>query len=42
MEQKTQKLYPSAPVEEFDLEQRLEKNYLFLTVLITLLTTLKN
>ena len=25
MEQKTQKLYPSAPLENFDFEQRLEK-----------------
>ena len=41
MEQKTDKLYPSAPLlENSDLEKRLEKK-MMLTVLITMLTTLK-
>ena len=43
MEQKTDRLYPSAPFENknIDLEQWLEKNWRMLTVLITTSTTLK-
>ena len=42
MEQKCDKLYPSAPLlENIDLEKRLEKKLLMLTVLITMLITLK-
>ena len=40
MEQKTDRLYPSAPLENNDLEQRLEKK-IMLTYLITISTTLK-
>ena len=42
MEQKCDKLYPSAPLlENIDLEKRLEKKKKMLTVLITILITLK-
>ena len=42
MDQKTDKLYPSAPLLEiFDLEKRLEKEKMIITVLITILITLK-
>ena len=40
MDQKTDRLYPSPPLEIFDLEQRLEKKTM-LTVLITISTTWK-
>ena len=35
MDRKTDRLNPSAPLENIDLEQRLEKNYMMLTVLVT-------
>ena len=35
-------IYPSAPLEKTDLEQRLEKKQRTLTVLITQLITSKN
>ena len=41
MEVKTDRLYASAPLENNDLERRLEKNKMMLTVLKTILTTLK-
>ena len=42
MEQKCDRLYPSAPLlENIDLEKRLEKKKMMLTVLITMLITLK-
>ena len=42
MEQKCFRLYPSAPLEKnIDLEQRLEKNQMMLTVLIIISTTFK-
>ena len=43
MEQKCDRLYPSAPFEnkKIDLEQRLEKNWMILTVLITTSATSK-
>ena len=41
MESKTDRLYPSAPLENDDLEQRLETKIMMLTVLITMLITLK-
>ena len=41
MEQKCDRLYPTAPLENFDLEKRLEKKIMMLTVLITMLITLK-
>ena len=40
--QSTIKLYPSAPLEKDDLEQRLEKKSMILTVSITISITLKN
>ena len=40
MDQKTDRLYPSAPLENIDLEQRLEKKTM-LTVLTTISITLK-
>ena len=42
MNQKCDRLYPNAPLENIDLEQRLEKNQMMLTVLITISTTSKN
>ena len=39
MERKTDRLYPSAPLENNDLEQRLEKK-LMLTVLVIISTAL--
>ena len=42
MEQKCDKLYPSAPLlENIDLEKRVEKKLLMLTVSIAILITLK-
>ena len=41
MDQKCDRLYPSAPLEQNNLEQRLEKKKMMLTVLITILITLK-
>ena len=42
MDQKTDRLYPRAPSENIDLEQRLEKKLkMMLTVLITMSTTSK-
>ena len=42
MEQKTEKLYPSAPLlADNDLEKSLEKKQMMLTVSITQLLTLK-
>ena len=41
MEVKTDRLYPSAPLENIDLEQRLEKKINDVTALITTSTTLK-
>ena len=42
MDQKTDRLYPSAPLESIDLEQRLQKkNEMILTVLVTISITLK-
>ena len=41
MEQKCDRLYASAPLENIDLEQRLEKKKMMLTVLITISITLK-
>ena len=43
MDQKRDRLYPSAPLENKndDLEQRLEKKLMMLTVLITISTTSK-
>ena len=42
MEQKTDRLYPSAPLENNALEQRLEKKKkMMLTVLLTKPTALK-
>ena len=42
MDQKTDKLYPSAPLlENIDLEKRLEKKKMMLTVSINMLITLK-
>ena len=43
MEAKTERLYPSAPFgnKNIDLEQRVEKKWMMLTVLITISTTLK-
>ena len=41
MEQKTERLYPSAPLENIELEQRLEKKLMMLTVSITISTILK-
>ena len=40
MDQRSDRLYPSAPLENIDLEQRLVKK-MMLTVLITQSTTLK-
>ena len=40
MEQKRDRLYPSAPLENIDLEQRLEKR-MMLIALITISITLK-
>ena len=41
MEQKTDRFYPSAPLENNDPEQRREKNEMMLTVLITISITLQ-
>ena len=41
MEKKTTKLYPSAPLENNDLEQRLEKKLKMYIVLIAQLITSK-
>ena len=41
MEEKTDGLYPSALLENIDLEQGLEKKMILTTVLITILITLK-
>ena len=40
MDQKTDRLYPSEPLEKIDLEQRLEKK-MMLIALITISITLK-
>ena len=41
MEQKTDRLYPYATLENVGLEQRLERKKMMLTVLITISVTLK-
>ena len=41
MDQKCDKLYPSAPLEIFDLEQRLEKKLNDFNILKTISITLK-
>ena len=41
MEQKTSRLYPSAPLGTIDLDERLEKNRMMYIALIFQLTTLK-
>ena len=41
MEQKRDRLCPSAPLEKFDLEQRREKNPMMLTVLIHHIKSIK-
>ena len=41
IEQRTETLYPSEPIEKIDLEQKLEKNQLMLTVLKAISATLK-
>ena len=41
MEQRSDRLYPSAPLEKDDLEKRLEKKWTMLTVLINQLIALK-
>ena len=41
MKQKTERLYPTLNTDQ-DLERRLEKKQIILTVLITISTTLKN
>ena len=42
MDQKTGRLYPSAPFENNDLEKRLEKKQVMSTVLVIQSTTSKN
>ena len=41
MDQKCDRLYPSAPLENIDLEQRLEKKLTMLTVLNIISITLQ-
>ena len=41
MDKKTDKLYPSVPLEKIDSEQRLEKKLMMLTASTTISITLK-
>ena len=41
MKRRTDRIFPSAPLENIDLERRFEKNSMMLTVLKTISKTLK-